>query len=63
MAGRAVKSTETAPAYTNIGIIDVSVNNVGDDRLDMLFQTHLMGLPAQCMKIGAPVKLPSPVEI
>ena len=43
MAGRPEKRAETAPAHADIGIVDVAVDNVGNNRLGMLFQPHAMG--------------------
>ncbi|SPF40936.1 hypothetical protein SBDP1_320053 [Syntrophobacter sp. SbD1] len=63
MAGRPEKRAETAPAHTDIGIIDVAVDNIGDKRLRMLFQPNLMGHCAERVKIGVTVKIPCLIEI
>ncbi len=73
MARRPEKRAETAPAHTDIRVVDITVDNVGNNRLGMflqrlrmlfqrqkmLFQAHVMSHPAQRMKIAAPVEVPS----
>jgi hypothetical protein len=58
MAGRPEERAKTAPADADIGIVDIAVNNVGNDRFGMLVQSGAMGHGAQRVKILAPVKLP-----
>ncbi len=55
MAGRPEKSAKTAPAHADVRIVDVAVNDVGDYRFGMLFQSRAMGHGPKRMKIRATV--------
>ena len=55
-AGRGVKVAELAASYTHIGVVDVAVDDVGDDAVGVEGLAALIGGGAECVEVGVLVE-------